>query len=359
MLFFQLILLINIATAYYWIKQILIFIFIIGIFSGCSVRPMTEKVVIEGLPKGKIVRNSTYFEDSLVCMDRLFLQAGIKNILIGSDGLPDRTNRVRVGSRDMLIAALSKISTRSGAFRFVDYFGDRPVRGLMGLRNALDPRAKKLLLPVYYISGGITQVDSKVLKESYGRGLHFNNKEAYIANLNFNNEKTSSIVSMDMYIGRSLSRQVIPGLEASNSITITRSGLGAGFEARYKLHTIPFTVNIDKNEGTHAGVRLLIQLSLIESLGKLTGVPYWQCLGIPSTNPKKHYQTWKRYTALKQQERITEITAQLRKRNYLAKKSKYSQQELFNAITRYQQHHALIPNGQISFNLYYKLLGSH
>ena len=331
---------------------LLFFLFIVG----CTARPTTEEVIIAEFPKGKVVRNNTYFERSLVCMDQLFLQANIKDILIGSDGLPDRTGRIQVGSRDMLITVLSKISARSGAFRFVDYFGDKPLRGLLGLRNALDPRAKRLPPPVYYIGGGITQVDSKTLKKSYNTsGFHFNNRDTYIGSFNFTNEKVSSIVSMDMYIGRLFSRQVIPGLQASNSISVTRSTFGAGFEARYKLHNIPFTVNIDQNEGTHAAIRLLIQLSLIESLGKLTAVPYWQCLGIPSTNPKKHFQIWRRYTHLKQQTRLAEVTMQLRKRKYLTKKSKYSQQELFNAITRYQQQHDLIPNGQISFNLYYKL----
>src|SRR6185437_14385910 len=102
-------------------------------------------------------------------------------------------------------------------------------------------------------------------------------------------DKVVSVISVDLNLGKLVTRQILPGMSASNSIAVVRSGKGAdlggvigqgGGQAG-----LTFSVALDQSEGFHQAVRNLIELSSIEVLGKLARVPYWQCLKIDQTNP--------------------------------------------------------------------------
>src|SRR5262249_28670721 len=94
-----------------------------------------------------------------------------------------------------------------------------------------------------------------------------------------------SVMSVDLNLGKLTTRQILPGMSASNSIAVVRSGKGGDVGGVIGKAGLSLNVSLDKSEGFHQAVRNLIELSTIEILGKLARVPYWQCLKIDTTNP--------------------------------------------------------------------------
>src|SRR5690242_17642132 len=89
------------------------------LLSGC-VTPAPEKAPIAAIPKTAAARTFTSLTPALRCMDEMFLNYGKKDILITTSGIADSTNKVSVGTKEMLIGALNQMSRRSKAFSFVD-----------------------------------------------------------------------------------------------------------------------------------------------------------------------------------------------------------------------------------------------
>ena len=67
------------------------------------------------------MRNIGNFNEALRCMDDLFLAQGKRDIYITTAGIPDATGLIATGTKEMFISAVSRMSAKSGAFRFVDY----------------------------------------------------------------------------------------------------------------------------------------------------------------------------------------------------------------------------------------------
>ena len=246
--------------------------------AGCAANP--ERAGIIASPKTPPVKNITSFTPALQCMDNLFGAYGKRDIIITSAGIPDATGQIRAGTKDMMISAISKMSRKSKAFRFIDFDQNQTdilaVQQLIGVTN-------DILIPNYYIRGAITQLDAGVANDRVGGGIAIPQGA-----IGVNRDQLVSVVSMDLNMGDIVTRQIISGIQANNSIAIVRKGQGADFDGQIGKVGLFFNVSMDRSEGPHASVRTLLELSLIEVLGKLAQVPYWKCLEIPQTNPQMH-----------------------------------------------------------------------
>jgi hypothetical protein len=105
-------------------------------------------------------------------------------------------------------------------------------------------------------------------------------------------------------------------------------------------------------------VRNLIELSAIESLGKLTRVPYWQCLEIDQASPTYRTEARQWFDALSETDRIRFARSTLAHAGYLADDVGVDAVDapLQDAIARYQSEHDLVANGRVDFDLYYRLM---
>jgi hypothetical protein len=279
-------------------------------------------------------------------MDDMFLAQGKQDIYITTAGIPDATGLIAAGTKDMFITAVSRMSARSHAFRFVDYdptqLDVQVLSELVGLRD--DFKA-----PNYYVRGAITQLDSNVLQSSTSAGLSIPNVD-----LAFNANQVVSVISIDMNVGELITRQIMPGISSSNSIAVVESGKGADVAGLIGKAGLSLSVSLDKSEGFHQAVRNLIELSTIEILGKLTHVPYWKCLSIESTNPAFRSEARGWFDLMPNGEREQFVTTRLVQAGYLSG----SGSDLSDAIGRYQADSDLVPSGHIDFDLYYRLLAN-
>ena len=92
---------------------------VLTLLAACQTRPETAYDVAH--PRTAAVRNIGNFNEALRCMDDMFLAQGKQDIYITTAGIPDATGLIAAGTKEMFITAVSRMSAKSNAFRFVDY----------------------------------------------------------------------------------------------------------------------------------------------------------------------------------------------------------------------------------------------
>jgi hypothetical protein len=326
---------------------------LLTLVTACQPPPETAYDVAH--PRTAPVRNIGNFNEALRCMDDMFLAQGKKDIFITTAGIPDATGLIAAGTKEMFITAVSRMSAKSNAFRFVDYdptqLDVQVLSELVGLHD-------DFVAPNYYVRGAITQLDSNVLQSQASAGVSIP-----FLDLAANANQVVSVVSLDLNVGKLITRQILPGMSASNSIAVVQSGKGADAGGLIGKAGVSLSVSFDKSEGFHQAVRNLIELSTIEILGKLTRVPYWQCLRIESTNPNFRAEARGWFDTMGERERNDFVTAALIRTGYLPSGfagggSGGQTAEWSEAMARYQADSDLVPNGRVDFDLYYRMLAN-
>jgi peptidoglycan hydrolase-like protein with peptidoglycan-binding domain len=284
-------------------------------------------------------------------MDDLLLAYGKRDIVITTAGIPDSTGKVMAGTKEMLITAASKMSIKSKALTFIDYDTERS--DLLALFQDMQAAgAFQHKLPNYYIRGAVTQLDENAIDSQQGAGIALP-----FLDLGVSRDQVSSVVSIDMNIGETTSRMILPGTNASNSLVITRSGKGGDLGGKLGKVGFSFNMSLNKAEGLGTGVRALIELGMIELVGKLTGTPYWKCLEIDKTSPVMVEQAREWYDGMNPTDRVKLVQRKLAGMNlYQGPVSGASSKEFTSAIGKFQADNGLIADGRINFELYYTLL---
>jgi hypothetical protein len=321
---------------------------VLTLLAACQTRPETAYDVAN--PRTAAVRNIGNFNEALRCMDDMFLAQGKQDIYITTAGIPDATGLIAAGTKEMFITAVSRMSAKSNAFRFVDY---DPTQTDVQVLSELVGLHDDFVAPNYYVRGAITQLDSNVLQSSASAGVSIPGMDLAI-----NGNQVVSVVSIDLNVGKLITRQILPGISASNSIAVVQSGKGADVGGFIGKAGLSLSVSLDKSEGFHQAVRNLIELSTIEILGKLTRVPYWQCLSIESTNPNYRTEARGWFDTMGETERERVVSVALVRAGYLRDEGNGPNPGLSEAAARYQAENDLVPNGRVDFDLYYRLLAS-
>jgi hypothetical protein len=288
-------------------------------------------------------------------MDDLFVSHGVRGRTITSVGIPDSTGQVSVGARDMLISAISKMTKRSDAFHYLDF---DLARTELNYINANDPD-QNVKMPTHYIRGSITQLDKNVTDWRKGGGIS-GQQDIYGADAAIDFNQTTSVIAIDLNIGEVSSRRIIPGVSASNSIVLTRDGAGGELGLTIKNVGAFFSLEMAKSEGAHQSVRTLIELGAVELLGKLSHVPYWECLSVPGTDPKVMSQIADWYSDMNDEERIAFVQRVLIGNGYLPENHVVTEEftpTTQHAISIYELNNDLVPLGVINFDLFRTMLG--
>lgn len=319
---------------------------------GCVANPpKPETATVATAVKTPAAKTVTNFTPALRCMDDLLLAYGKRDIVITTAGIPDSTGKVMAGTKEMVITAASKMSIKSKGLTFIDYDTERS--DLLALFQDIQAAgAFQHKLPNYYIRGAITQLDENAIDAQQGGGIALP-----FLDLGLSRDQVSSVVSMDMNVGETTTRMILPGVNASNSLVITRSGKGADVGGKLGKVGFAFNMSLNKAEGIGSGVRALIELGMIELVGKLTGTPYWKCLEIEKTNPAMVEQAREWYDGMKPEDRVKLVQRKLAAMNlYPGAVNGLVSRELSAAIGKYQAENGLIADGRINFDLYYSLL---
>ena len=276
----------------------------------------SEKIVKSSIkdirqgPKDTPVKNITNFSDALRCMDEEFLRYRIRDVKFLMEDLEDRTGEVKVGTRDMLITAISDMTRRSRGITLMAYGTDSG--NLISFLRAAGNKSHYADVPKYDIRGSISQLDKDVVKTEKDLGVALPKGGGGIAD-----SAGGSILGLDLSVIDTRTTALIPGLTSRNSVVITTSNTKMDLDRAIKKNRISFGFVFAKSEGKGQALRNLIELSSVELMGRVFKIGYWNCLGIDPevAEVKQEIKTW--FDAMKiHSELIPYLEAQLRNRGF-------------------------------------------
>ncbi len=168
--------------------------------------------------------------------------------------------------------AISKIGAR---FQNVDI--DKKQLSVDLARNE---HTMERVVPDIAIKGAITEYDEKMEENRQVEGdvLSFVGDDQIDAGFNVHGKATGATIAMDYLLLDYNTQTTIPNVQAANRMnlyTVVKAkdfgisilGTGGGFNCKVK-----------QTQGIHAGLRLLVELNVLETIGKYHLLPYWRCL---------------------------------------------------------------------------------
>lgn len=261
-------------------------------------------------PEAPVQRTITNFDEALQCMDMLLIDNGIRDVVILTEDLVDNTKKANVGTRDMMISAVSDMTRRSRAIRLITFGSD--VKNLQDwLKNSGGHQSVYNFQPDYNIRGSLSQMDEGLASGQEALGVQLGPISG-----GKQSSASTAVVGLDLSIMSTKSMELLPGVTSKNSVLLQRSGEGTNFGLNYsggqkqggqqqqqggqqqggqqqggmqgnmsnKTFGINYNFSINRSEGIGGGVRNLVELATIELFGKLLRIPYWQCLGVNNTH---------------------------------------------------------------------------
>lgn len=234
----------------------------------------------------------TNFSEALACMDDLMVIHQVVPIYVASPQITNFTSdrSISSGGTEMLITALSKMAIRSGGVRYVSFSPD--VQNVLTLQGA-HPNNKTFRAPDFFIRGGLTEFNKTLWNAQNGAGASFEIDGGQIqatgltAIVRGKKDLTKSIsrdasmgtLTMDLNAGFISNLQIIPGASSSNTLALeNRAGKSITGDISLAALGLSYSLSENVSEDFNQVLRSLIQVGVIEIVGKLQGVPYWRCL---------------------------------------------------------------------------------
>lgn len=347
-------------------SRTLISYFLISNLVGCSLSPTNLKddepyigsTTTHNLPAVEPVRAITSFSDSLSCMDGLLRQSNIGETVVAVKTVKDPSGKAAVAAGEMIVTALSQMSKTSGAFKVADFEVD-PLKQdtVQTLTNLLLPTGSMAIpAPQLYISGAISYLDQGVLRKSNSAGISYGED----GELGLSGDLQTTALGLELHIGDFLTRTLYPGIDSANEIVAANKGFGVDGGAKIKKTGVQFSLERNLSQGVGGAMRTLVDLGTIELVGKLTKVPYWQCLSLDQAHPEFQRELLDWYGGMGERSKVKFFQTGLKNLGYYSGKvDGKSSKEFREALSAFQKDNKATPSGFINFESYERLMKNY
>ncbi len=150
---------------------------------------------------------------------------------------------------------------------------------------------------------------------------------------------------------------VLAGGSVANSMVVTSKTFGTGSSGLIKLTGYNMAISFNRVESIGQAVRNLIELGVIELIGRHAKVPYWQCLNIEPTNQKLENSKRHVFTVNPKSISISKAQHILKNLGYLqTKPTGIMDRRTHAALAKFQADKGLIATGNLDFDAYTYLL---
>ena len=301
------------------LKRLSLALAMAGSLAGCASQlDLTKKTVDEtqAVKQGTQTapfRSITGFSSSLRCMDNLMIDHGVRDVSMLVEDIVDQTKKVNAGTRDMLISAVSDMTRRSRAIRVIAF--GRDATNVISFLASAQRQSAYEVTPQFDIKGSVSQFDENVIRNQ--RDLGFGIQP--FLNLGASRDAASSVLGLDLSVLTTDDMSILPGVTSRNSVVILKQGSGTDADAAYHKFGVSFSMSLSKSEGQAQALRGLVELAVIELMGKLTKTPYWNCLGADpkgSEEIRAEMSDWYYAMAASRVELIAYFQNQLRRRGF-------------------------------------------
>ena len=281
--------------------------FIAALISGCGLSPQDVDLDLnQTLPEV----NSTVFSQAIADLGKANVIYGRGPLRVMSKPIRDNTGtslptqgEIPQDISEMVKSALNAIG---GDILYVPF---DPEFMISTAQTGYTKWGDKYL-PNVVLVGGLTEFDRGLVTKEEGADISGSAEDLGVPmGLDFSDIRKSSLarITLDFNLVDFKTFTGIPFMQAVNSIRVHK-GVGKD-ELGFTVYgqTLGLRGNIKKIQGRHAAIRLLVQLSIIQIVGKYQKLPYWRL--IPNSQPDQVVldQIREDYYRLEPTERIVKI----------------------------------------------------
>ncbi len=344
------------------------------LLAGCSstFEAKVPKEVLDEHPISHPVRALTGFSEGLVCIGRMLKDNKVQTIYVTTADIPDYSESngsAGFGAKEMLVSALSRMSEENGIVRFVAY--DRRTPNIVALHNS-HPKKKNLRVPDFFVRGAITQIDSTPFSHQKGNSLNlgegFFGTDSQLgramtdflgASVSNSNSLTMKSVTLDLNMGLVSNYQILPGVTSSNTMSVLKRGNSTEFTVSFSKVGGIYSDNENRAGALSGALRNLVEVGLIELVGKLYNLPYEQCLAHLDQTSVARTAIRDQYKEMTELERAEFIARELERQGLITVdentiiKGKPSAQ-FQSDIAAFRVKNGLFPNVNIDYRLFEK-----
>ncbi|MDD4953001.1 MAG: DUF4384 domain-containing protein, partial [Desulfovibrionaceae bacterium] len=240
-----------------------------------------KKMVDVELPVEAPKAKSTSYTDALTKFGRLTKLFRVGKVNVQTTGVMDDTGTAQATGGeipfDITEMIKSSVNRIGGSIVFIPY---DPVylKNQASLQfTTLEGKAK----PDVLVQGGITEFDRALESGSQGfdaGGSFGGGSNAPSAEFGTQDRDSTSSITLDLNMVDFETMAMVPRMQAVNSIKVFKAA--SDMEIGFSLFgaTFGFKGSVKKIQGRHAAVRVLVEMSILEILGKYLNLPYWKCL---------------------------------------------------------------------------------
>lgn len=310
-------------------------------------------------PTTRPTRSLSSLTPSLMCMDLMFRQAELPTTLVTSKQIPDASTKIAVATKDMIITALSQMSRLSNAFRFIDYEVDISRQDTVQNMTAimLNNNQMQLQKPAVYVSGSLSFVDQNVINNHFDAGTSAARLET-----GYSSNRNATIIGLDLHLGDFKTRTIIPGLDSANEVVIGNASQGLDLAGKIGSYGVQLNVGRDYTQGTGAAVRTLVDLAMIELVGKWSRLPYWRCLTLDQNHPDLQRQMRDWYDEGSPVSRSKLVKASLVSQGYMTAQQSAApdnSSDVKMALGKFQADTGMVVTGVIDFPTYERIMRTY
>jgi hypothetical protein len=223
----------------------------------------------------EIEKRKTPFDDALLKLGPMIQAYGYPSVPIQCKNVGNETAEKGLPS-DLYVMISTCVNKVGRQITFIPYDVQYVVNESVTGGNI------ERMFPVAVIAGGITGYDKDLIEKERKGELDAAWAGAQVSG-KYNAGSSVARLSLDLNMLDYKTQAYYPQVQASNSINLRKDKFGWSVSAYYMGSGGEFESEVKTQQGLHMALRMLVEFSTIELLGKYFRVPYWKC--IKGANP--------------------------------------------------------------------------
>lgn len=196
------------------------------------------------------------------------------------------------------------------------------------------------VLPQVILSGGITEFDRALVTKGESMDMGIDIKE-YGAEFSDQSKASLASLTLDFNLIDFKTFTGIPRIQAVNGIKLNKGTKEDSIGFTIKSATFGAKGEIKKVQGRHAAVRLLVQLSMLQIIGRYQKLPYWTLIPGASEDSIVIDQVLADYYAMTPQQQIAKVQEMLYMHGFAVQPNGQMDGTTQTALQSFAQNHKL------------------
>lgn len=262
-----------------------ILVLLIAFTSSCAgLKSTVQKSEMDAVDASMALpeENITVYDDALQQLGMMLTAYNVKTVKLQCRPIVNATSsrKLPMDVTQLTLTAFSKIGPKIQSIDFD--------RSQLSVDLARNEQTMDRVVPDLAVRGAITEYDKKMKKEREieGDALFSAGGHEIDAGGSVDSSASSATVAMDYQLLTYRTQSTIPYVQASNRMNLFSSTKSSDFGLVVEGSGFGLNCKVKKSQGIHAGLRLLVELNVLEVVGKYHIVPYWRCLPEGKSDPR-------------------------------------------------------------------------